>query len=195
MALVRALTDRGERRSIRCGVGRLPVLLLSTVALMAGCGASSKDAPVTSAVSTAPGGASTQTTSSSTPTVAHGASASHMIAAADAICSRLNTALAGDKRTVSVAALAGALAQLARVEQAAVGELAKLHAPAALADDWRRIMADRRKLASNLSDLSRDAERQESTGFPVVYASNKAVEQELLATGRRAGFKSCSWVE
>ncbi len=168
----------------------LPALLLATVLAMTGCGGSSKDTPTTSAAASA-----ANSTPATTPTVTRDTSPSSMIATAETICRRLNTEVATHSTTIkSLTAIARTADHLAHLEQSALGELAKLKAPATLSHEWQLIIADRQKLANNLIDLSRDAQHKEITKFDSIGASNNTIEHELLATGKRAGLNYCSHV-
>jgi hypothetical protein len=178
---------RGRRRAMGRG---LPTLLIAAVLAMAGCGGSSKDGAGTSATVTPPNSGPT-----ATPTAARVPSSANMVAAAEAICMRLNAALAAEHTTVpSLGAIAGAAAHRAAVEEAALSELAKLEPPTAIARAWRQMIAYRRTLASDLVELSQKAQRKEFNAFRPLSASTATAGHDLLVTGKRARFKYCSRV-
>jgi hypothetical protein len=134
---------------------------------------------------------------SSSEPVASGSSSSssQLIAKADAICRRLNTELARlESKGLSTSEIAGAVPAHVTLERAALQELSKLTPPAALAGDWRQVIADRQTLAEELVELGRVARTNDAARIRALAVSKKRTHGALHATATRAGFKDCSQV-
>jgi hypothetical protein len=170
----------------KIGEGRRPSAVLTigaAVLVIAGCGGSGSSQPSASATAEAPA-------ANTTPSLPANA---ELITKAEAICSRLNKAIAPatpgrlDPREIAAGAPANAA-----LERTAVRELSRLKAPAKMAADWRKIIAYRRTLAAELSKLARAAKAGDTAGITALAASKKRMHQQLSALATRDGFKACA---
>jgi len=157
------------------------------VAGVAGCGGNSSNS--TSATSAAV--ATTSSSTEATPAPTH-ASLSPMASAAEKICGRLNARLDAEPKTLNgFGAVPGALSRRARVENAALIELATLKPPDEIANAWAQILRYRQALKRNLLDLVKKARRNEFSTMNSVYAANVSVERKLLGVKLGANFEPC----
>jgi hypothetical protein len=169
----------------------MAVILMVAIGLPAtGCGGSSSGStgrPGTAAATTAP---RPQSGTSSDPS--GGTVKSRFIAAADAICGRLNAAIADPLGTVlndtNLARLAPAHALL---EKKAVSELGRLKPPESLASDWLKLLAYRRTLAKELAEVGAAAKAHDAASIKKLGASKKRVHRQLEALAARDGFGPC----
>jgi hypothetical protein len=116
-----------------------------------------------------------------------------MIARAEAICTKLNAALASGPRVgVNPRKIAAAAPRNAALERTATEQLSHLRAPASIAADWRQIIAYRRLLAVELSRLARVAKAGDLSRIFALSASKKSLHGRLSALATRDGFKACA---
>lgn len=170
------------------------LVLGASLLLTAGCGSSGAGSGGSSqsAVSTQQSPASHTV---SAPAAGPPAANAKLIAEAEPICAALNTALATaapvglDARKIAAGAPAHVL-----LERRAVEELSRLRAPAAMAGDWRQIIAYRRTLASELAQLARVAKAGDSASIGALAVSKRKVRLQLLGLATRDGFTACTRV-
>jgi hypothetical protein len=143
---------------------RLTALALTVMALAAcGCGGSSK--PLTRA---------------------------ELTVKADAICKHVDAKLAStNKRTSTVQSFARLAPELASFEQMELAELSKLTPPAALANDWKMIVADAQILAENTAKLGEYAKANDIKGAQGLIALSEHTQQQIIATAKRDGLTGC----
>lgn len=116
-----------------------------------------------------------------------------LIAKADTICKRVNDKLKSSNNTIKGRQdIARIVPKLASTEQAALAELSKLVPPAALANDWKTIIAGAQTLADNTAKLGEYAKANNLKAARGLITSSEKVQQQVLATARRDGFKYCS---
>lgn len=139
-------------------------MALIAIALMAGCGKSSK--PLTRA---------------------------ELIAKADTICRRVNAHLASSNNTIKTQQDVARLApRLAAFEQTALVELSRLVPPASLADDWKTIVAGAQTLADNTAKLGEYAKSNQLKAAKSLIVSSQKIQSQMLAIAKRDGFRDCS---
>lgn len=172
------------------------LLALVVVAVSAGgCGGGSHTAS-----STVPANATASTASTASNAAASRPPGSdpglrQFIAEADPICRRLDSELAAaEPKSLALAEVARLAPRRAALELAAVTGLGRLAVPAAIARDWRQIVAYRRTLADELLELGQKAKANDAAAIDGLAASKKRVHERLLATASRDGFKYCSRV-
>lgn len=169
------------------------LLALVMVAVSAGgCGGGSHTTS-----STAPANATTPTASNAAASRAPRSDPGlqQIIAKADPICRRLDSELAAtEPKSLALAEVARQAPRRAALEQASVADLDKLVPPAAIARDWRQIIAYRRTLADELLELGRLAKAKDTAAIHRLAAAKERVHERLLATASRDGFKYCSRV-
>jgi hypothetical protein len=122
-------------------------------------------------------------------------SKTQLIAKADTICKRLDKEIA-DASPVGLEPrkIAAVAPPHVAAERVALKELGMLKAPAAMAGDWRQIIAYRRTLAAELAKLGSAARAGDLTTI-IALAGSKLHEHKLLsALATRDGFKDCSKV-
>ncbi len=116
-----------------------------------------------------------------------------LIAKADAICKRANDKLKSSNTTIKTQQDIAKLApKLASFEQGALAELSKLEPPAALANDWKMIIAGAQTLADNTAKLGEYARRNDIKAARGLIQTSEKVQQQTLAIAKRDGFKECS---
>jgi hypothetical protein len=140
----------------------LPPVMLMACALTSGCGGSPK--PLTRA---------------------------QLLAQGDAICRRVNkklsaTTIKTQKEFVRV------LPRLSGYEQQGLAQLSKLIPPAAMADDWKAIVAGAQTLADDTAKLGALVKAKDLKATHAVVADIAKVGQRTAAIARREGFKNCS---
>jgi hypothetical protein len=176
---------------------RASILTVALALVAAGCGTSSKTTSTASSSASSHGSAAaTHTTSASTPSSPTAASSDPPFTVkAEAICERLNDAIAAEKPT------GGGVREIKRIvprrvalESASVEELSRLTAPASVAGAWRRMLAYRRTLARELAELLSDARHNDLTAIRALTASKQRMHRRLAATAAAAGFKVCARV-
>jgi hypothetical protein len=167
-----------------------PVLTAVAVAVAlalaaAGCGGSGSGDASGSA-----GGSGTTGGSAGT-----GSSRAGLVAAADAICRRVNNELAASQKqqkNLEPKEIVRFAPRNAALELKALVELHKLTPPASVAAQWGQILAYKRALAKELAQLGRDASSNDSAGIEALATSKRALHAKLLATASRLGFKECA---
>ncbi len=161
------------------------MLALAVALAAAGCGASGSGS-----ASGSGGGSGTTGESAST-----GSSRAKLIAAADAICQRVNNELAASQKqqkSLEPKEIVRFAPRNAALELKALAALHKLTPPASLAAQWGQILAYKRALAEELAKLGRDASSNDSAGIEALATSKRALHAKLLATASRLGFKECA---
>jgi uncharacterized membrane protein YccC len=118
-----------------------------------------------------------------------------LIARADAICTRVNNEIA-DVKPVGLNAqrIASVAPAHALIEQTGVNQLERLEPPASMATDWQRIIALRRRLATELDQLANAADSEDMAGIRGFAASKLRVHHQLSALAKRDGFRVCGQV-
>lgn len=140
------------------------VALAATTLALAGCGSSSK--PLTRA---------------------------ELTAKANAICKSVTAKLAS--KTISTQQdIARIAPELAGFEQSALAELGKLVPPAELANDWKQFVAGAQTLADNTAKLGEYAKANNLKAAKGLITSSQAIQQQMVATAKRDGLKSCEQV-
>ena len=168
-----------SRRSTHLTLGALVLLALA----LAGCGGvGSGDLPSTQ----------THTIAASSPE-GPVRSRPQLIARADAICARRNTAIDAVKlpgtKPKDIESFA---ARSTVLEQTAFLELGRLRPPASMARDWQQILADSRTLLEYVVKLDEYGEYNEIRLIPALAHSTQTVKHRLQVTATHAGFKHCS---
>jgi len=155
---------------------------------------------VASALFAAGCGGGSQTTAS-TPAIAANTpsgpalSTSQLIARADAICKRRNTAIDAVKlHGASAAAITAFAAQSSALEQAAYLELTRLGPPASMAAQWQQVLAYTRTLLEDVVELGQYGKQGDTQAIPALSRSVVSVKRELLTAARHDGFRYCSRV-
>lgn len=116
-----------------------------------------------------------------------------LIAKADAICRRVNARLSSANNTIKTQQdIARVAPKLSAFEQAALAEMSKLVPPAALAEDWKVIVTGAQTLADNTAKLGEYAGSNNLKAARTLIATSQKVQQRMLATAKRDGFKDCS---
>lgn len=75
-----------------------------------------------------------------------------------------------------------------------MAELSKLSPPPSLAHDWTQIIADRRKLATELVKLGGYARNGDAQAIQALTISKKRLHKHPFETASKDGFKHCSRV-
>jgi hypothetical protein len=174
------------------------VLAASTVAV-AGCGgskttSSQSKASVPAEQSAQTQQSSTQTESStSTESATAGKPLAHtaLVAKADAICRHLNMQAA----TISIKSpqdIARTAPQLAIYYRTALTDLRKLTPPAAIAGDWKAIVADVQTLANEIVTVGKYAADNDPASMTRVDKNVTNVQRHRFAIAKRDGFKDCA---
>jgi hypothetical protein len=116
-----------------------------------------------------------------------------LVAKADTICRRVNNQLKSSNNTISSQRdIARIAPRLASFEQTALAELSKLVPPMPLANDWKTIIAGAQTLADNTAKLGEYAKENNIKAAKGLISTSQKVQQEMLATAKRDGFKDCS---
>jgi hypothetical protein len=116
-----------------------------------------------------------------------------LIAKADSICKRVNDQLKSSNNTIkSKNDIARIVPRIAAFEQTALAELSKLVPPAAMANDWKTIIAGAQTLADNTAKLGEYAKANNIKAAKGLIAKSENVQHQMLATAKRDGFKDCS---
>lgn len=163
----------------------LLLLLLALAGLLtAGCGGGSNG-----------GGSKARATASATTHTTAADPSARFVAGADRLCAQVDAPINKVKaKNASAREIERVVPQHAAVELAAVRALSKLTPPPALAGPWRQILAYRRTLAAELSELVKAATRNDKAAVRALAASKLTAHKRLLQTAARAGFKSCGKV-
>jgi uncharacterized protein YcfL len=141
-------------------------LLLTAALLIGGCGSSTSNS-----------GSSTQ----------------QLIAKADAICKRVNARVAAANSKINNPQDFARIApEIANYEQQALIQMRGLKAPSSLAQDWQLILSSAQKLAQNTATLSQYIKTNKLRSAPRLVTESKRLQQEMLLTAKRDGFKECS---
>jgi hypothetical protein len=105
-----------------------------------------------------------------------------------------NEFAAAEPKSQSIGETARITPHRAALEQRVVAELGKLPPPATIARQLRRIIAERRTLAQELSEVGRDAKARDTTAVRKLAASKAKLHHEVRAFATAAGFKFCGRV-
>ena len=184
----------------------LAVLVLVIVVAASGCAGSTKTTSTTAttpATSThaaapgndrpgtpAPGTAATRTSSAaSKPTVDP-----RFLASAEAICTRLNAALAGAIAREKAGTFLATTRHNANLELAAARALGRLRAPTSLAVVWRLMSSYRQTLAQDLSKLVEDAKTHNNKQLQQLSESKNRAHSQLTELANANSFKECSHI-
>lgn len=125
-------------------------------------------------------------------TVAGGA---QLIAKADPICRQLNVKLGrGSSRPLTSSRLARTSPLHAALEKAALARLSELKPPPGLAQDWNKMLADRRALAEDLLALTRAAKVNDTAAIHALGVTKAHLHRQLAEIARRDGFSDCGAV-
>lgn len=162
-------------------------LIAASMLAAAGCGGSSAPKPTGTAANRA-----ATNTAAAHRRVPGDPSASRVIAKADAICRRVNGELTAAPPGFAISQIARSAPRNAALEERAIAELNRIRPPAALARDWRQIIAYRQILAQELLKLVRYAKANDARAIQTLAASKKRVHQELSRLAARDGFKDCA---
>jgi hypothetical protein len=192
----RCIASRVLRRSVMSGGSdptRLsPAALLATTTVVAclliGCGSSS---PSSHSAKTAGHATATTSTKPEHPSSTASLTKSQLIAAADAICGRVNQMIFSNPYR-SQADIPRLAPQIAALEQSSVEEMAKLVPPASLAHDWQQILADSRRRARDTAKLGELAGKGGMKQVGLLLSRDAPIETRLLSTAQRDGFQVCS---
>lgn len=174
----------------RRAVGSFCAMLTLAASLLAGCGGKSSAGTVGATGKAAPSGASSgQSSRDISP------SEKRFVALADPICHEVNLQLArssakGKKRAGFIAALI----RNETIERRAMGELARLTPPPALAAAWRKVLGYRRSLANQLGTLAAAMQRKAKASEEALVNSKKQVHRQLREVAGKDRFKDCAKV-
>lgn len=157
--------------------------LVAAAALIAGCG----------------GGKAAHTVASDGTAPAKGASSalslSQLIAQADAVCHRLNDAIATTQiKTASAQEIALIVPRHVSLERGTQKQLEQLVPPPSFASKWQRILGYRRGLADELAELVTASQHADNAKIATLSASKKSAHAALLKAAKSYGFKDCSVV-
>jgi len=165
--------------------GSIPLIVGLVVVVAAGCGGSSGGTGA-SPDSSAPKRAAA---------VGDPQSARQFVAAADAICGRLNTRIVAITfRNLSLGEVARVAPLRAALEQTGTTELTHLAAPASLAHDWHEILLYRTELAEELAKLGRFAKLKDRRAIAALSKSKARVHKLIGTIAKRDGFTDCAKV-
>lgn len=185
----------GLRRATLTLGGPLAALFVGVA--LAGCGdGSSSSAATSSGRSAEPASASSTATGAQTSSTGASPARDRFVSQAEAICSRAQDELNKAKlpARVTFAEIVRVAPGHASIERRAVSGLERLTPPAALAQDWRQVVATRRKLAAILTDVVAAARRKDLKEIDVLSASKEAERRKLAESAKRAGLRACGEV-
>jgi hypothetical protein len=166
------------------------VALVSLLAL-SGCGGGS---PHTASTPTIAASTPEETITASNP-VGPALSRSQLIARADAICERRNSAIDAVKlHGTSPEAITRFASQSAALEQSALLDLSRLYPPASMSAQWQQTLAYSRTLLQGVLTLGHYAQHHDTRVIPALSRSVQSVKRQLLAAATRDGFRYCSRV-
>ncbi|HEY5287027.1 MAG TPA: hypothetical protein VIJ50_07975 [Solirubrobacteraceae bacterium] len=176
----------------------LPALVLVTgTLLLAGCGGSSKttSSSVGSTNLATTGTASVaETSGTSTPNGSDGSlSHSQFLTDAGAICSRVNSQLAGNRTINNQQDIKSVAPRRAEIEQAGLTEMGKLTPPASIARDYAKLLAARRTLVEDLRKLGKDA-ATDPKGETAIFVSSASLARQMEATAGYIHLEQCGTV-
>jgi hypothetical protein len=118
-----------------------------------------------------------------------------LIAHADAICRRRNTAIDAVKLSGSSPEdIARFASQSTALEQAALLELGRLRPAAPMAAAWRQLLEYSEMLLQDVVKLGEYGRRHETRLIPALSRSAGRTKRQLLAAATRDGFTYCSRV-
>jgi hypothetical protein len=172
---------------------RLPVLaFVATMFIASGCGSSKNASSSTSARSTSTSASTGSATSDgSGPSL----STAQLVSKAEAICSRLNSELAGAKDVFSdLQGIARIAPRRAALEQAATTELSNLVPPASLTSDYQRLIVARRRFAEGLTKIGEAAAANNTQTTHAAFVSSTKAAAEITTVAERHGLKACAQV-
>ncbi|MFZ1155227.1 MAG: hypothetical protein WAN93_10015 [Solirubrobacteraceae bacterium] len=160
---------------------------MATALVVTGCGKSSKsEATTTSAGTTS---SATQTTTA--PTTSN--VTTDLVSEANEICKRLAARRASTRAQTQLQAVKVAT-ELAAFEQGIVVEMRKFVPPAAMASDWKQLLAHAQTLATDTAKISELAQSTglETPAFAALVAKRRVVESEAAAIAKHAGLQECT---
>jgi hypothetical protein len=132
------------------------------------------------------------TTQAPAPTKAHSASDQRFIAAAEAICRRLD----GEVLSGASGSEAQQIEQLGPTnlahEQRALRELGRLQPPPALATGWASVKRRRAELADALAKLIHAAKTNNQNNMKILVLAKHQMHEELRTAGKQSGFTYCA---
>jgi hypothetical protein len=115
-----------------------------------------------------------------------------LIAAADAICYRVNVVL-GQSKLRTPRDFARVMPPIGAYEEKAVAQMRKLIPPASMRRSWTQIVNNAKILADSIVTIGRDV--MESSDIKRAHEANVRAgkaRQLMLATAQREGFKDCA---
>jgi outer membrane PBP1 activator LpoA protein len=183
-----------RRATLELG-GPLAVLLLAVA--LAGCGGGSSSSAATSSGRTAEAtSASSTATSAQTSSTGASAARGRFVLQAETICSRAQSELNAVKLPdrVTFAEIVRIAPAHASTERRAVSALDRLTPPAALAQEWRQVVAARRKLAEILTEVVAAARRKDLAKIEALSASKERERHVLAASAKRVRLRACGEV-
>jgi hypothetical protein len=146
---------------------RLAALALTTALATTGCGSSS-----------------TSSSSSSSSAMTR----EQFMAGAETICARLDAHIKPLHNTN--------FAQVAPVivgyERAALIDMQRLTPPASLAEDWKQIVTDEQMIAEDTAKLGEYSKANNTSATLTIFHTAEKLQQQMLATATRDGFRECS---
>ncbi len=177
---------------------RFAALALAALALgAAGCGGSKKSSSQTEAATTSASQTQTTTTPTSTSTTTNtvtppgGAEGTAFVAKADLICHRVNIKRASTRITTA-ATIVRLVPQLAAYERAAYAELGKLTPPAAMVDDWKKLVSAAETYARDSGKVATSLQARNLKLAGSQLASASTAQSHMLAIAKRNGFTDCA---
>jgi hypothetical protein len=170
----------------------LPLAAVLAATVLAACGASTKSASTPPAASVSRAAPSHVSTTSARAAPGNAA----FIARADTVCRRLNSELDATQahRGESNGAIATNALEHATLEQRTTAELGSLSPPAALAHDWKQIVAYRRVLASDLVTLAHMLKAGENPKTSGLLSAKSAAHATMTTIAKHDGFIDCTAV-
>lgn len=140
------------------------------------------------------GGTSQGSKGSAAARADQGAQKASFIAQADALCERVNRAVAAAGAGRPAESPSRTAYAHAAAERAAVAELSKLTPPPALRSQWQEILGYRRTLAQELQQYATDVRSAAGSGTQALEREKTSTHRYLREAGMRAGFEACSTV-
>jgi hypothetical protein len=141
---------------------------------------------------------SASSTATSAQTIGTGPSFApdRFISQAEAICNRarreLNAVKLPDR--VTFAEIVRVAPVHASTERRAASDLGRLTPPPALAQQWRQVVAARRKLAEILAEVVASARRKDVATIEALSGSKERERRLLAASAKRVGLRACGEV-
>jgi hypothetical protein len=116
---------------------------------------------------------------------------SQLIEAADAICQRLNDEFKAARPIRNLADIQREVPHRAVAEHHVVAELQKLHSATLVGKRLQRIVAYRKTLAEELTELGADAKRKDMTAIKAFALSKARLHHALHVAAQAAGLRPC----